>query len=200
RTATPTGTATRTPTQTRTATLTPTQTNTPTITNTPTRTNTPTITNTPTRTSTPTQTRTPTLTPTRTSTPTQTATPLSTATPTLTPTPVPLAISLTAQKYTVSGGGGNPAPLYLKVEVYNPFTDAGVAGVSVKVIVKNGASTNTYTLVTGADGTATLCGISGYEVKDNLTVGYATVNFGGTTLPANSSVPISVSPGVPSFC
>jgi len=104
------------------------------------------------------------------------------------------------QKYTVSGGSSSAAPLYLKVEVYNPFTDQGVAGVSVTVVVKNGGSTNTYTLVTGSDGTATLCGISGYKVSDNLTVGYATVSYGGTTLPANSSVPISVSPGVPSFC
>jgi hypothetical protein len=86
------------------------------------------------------------------------------------------------------------------VQVYNPTTDVGVAGVSVTVVIKNGATTTTRTVTTGADGTVELCGVDQYPISANLTVGYASISFGGTNLPANSSVPISVSQGVPPFC
>jgi hypothetical protein len=100
----------------------------------------------------------------------------------------------------VSNGDSTAAPLYVQVQVYNPLTNTGVAGVPVTIVIKDGASTVTRTVTTGADGTATICGMSGYTVSDNLTVGYNSISFGGSSLPADPSVPISVLPGVPFFC
>jgi hypothetical protein len=104
------------------------------------------------------------------------------------------------QKYTVSSGPSTLTPLYVEVQVYNPLTDVGVANVPVTVVIKNGATTITRNVTTRADGTAVLCGVDQFPISTSIIVGYASVSFGGTTLPANSSVPVSVSQGVPSFC
>jgi hypothetical protein len=106
------------------------------------------------------------------------------------------------QKYTVSSDtSGATAPLYIQVQVYNPTTNTGVAGVSVTLNIEvDGGSSTSITVTTGSGGVVKLCGSSSYKVSDNLIVGYDAIDFGGTHLPGNSNVPISVSQGVPSFC
>jgi hypothetical protein len=85
--------------------------------------------------------------------------------------------------------------------VYNPTTNVGVAGVSVTLNISvNGGPSTPRTFVTGVGGVVTLCSGMNYKISDNLVIGYSPVTFGGTTVPGNSNVPISVSQGVPSFC
>jgi hypothetical protein len=88
------------------------------------------------------------------------------------------------------------------VQVYNPLTGEGIAGVTITIYrAKNGVAQTPLTLTTDANGVAQICGMSGYTVSDQLQIGYpAIVVPGYTTAPGDSNVPVSTSPGVPSFC
>lgn len=106
------------------------------------------------------------------------------------------------QKYTVTNGGTVAAPFYLQVQVYNPLTGQGIAGVTVTIYrSKNGVAQSSLTLTTDSNGIAQICGMSGYTVSDQLQIGYPDVSAPGyITAPGDSNVPVTTSPGVPSFC
>jgi hypothetical protein len=115
---------------------------------------------------------------------------------------MPLKVSVSLQKYTVSSDtSGATAPLYIKIQVYNPTTNIGVPGVSVTLNISvNGGPSTPRTFVTGVGGVVKLCPSSSYAVSANLVIGYDPVDFLGTHVAGNPNVPISVSQGVPSFC
>jgi hypothetical protein len=87
------------------------------------------------------------------------------------------------------------------VQVYNPTTNIGVAGVTVVINISvNGGPSTPMTFVTNASGVATRCSGANYAISANLVIGYDPIDFGGTHVAGNSNVPISVSQGVPSYC